>query len=122
MEDDLATLQGVWRVTALEVDGAALPETMLAAAEIRLEGTRFMSLGMGAPYAGGLSLATESAPKRFTLAFAEGPEAGRANHGIYELDGETWRMCLDMSGGPAPDAFATSPGSGRALQTLKRKV
>jgi len=122
MQDDLARLQGAWAVTALEVDGAALPDAMLAAAEIRLEGTRFTSLGMGAPYAGALSLATDSAPKRFTLTFAEGPEAGRANRGIYELDGETWRICLDMTGGPAPEAFATSPGSGRALQTLKRKA
>jgi len=122
MSDDLAAVQGAWGITALEVDGLTLPGAMLSAAEVRVEGDRFTSLGMGAPYSGTLSLEPGAPHNRFTLAFAEGPEAGRANHGLYELVGDTWRICLNMSGGPAPGAFSTAPGSGCALQTLTRKA
>ena len=34
--------------------------------------------------------------------FETGPEAGNTNHGIYEVVGEEWRFCLNMTGGPAP--------------------
>ncbi|MFL5296465.1 MAG: TIGR03067 domain-containing protein [Phenylobacterium sp.] len=118
--EDLERLQGEWRVIGLEIDGGAIPPAMVAAARIRLNGDRFVSSGMGADYEGVLSLDPAAEPKRFTLTFQAGPEAGRANHGLYELEGDRWRFCLDMTGGPAPDGFATTPGSGRALQTLER--
>ncbi len=54
------------------------------------------------------------------MKFTEGPEKGNTNRGIYELEGDIWKMCVSMTGGPASIKFATSAGSGCALETLRR--
>ena len=117
MNEHLESLQGHWDVTSLEVDGTAFP---VAGARIIIEDDRFISLAMGSAYGGTVTADSSTNPKTFSLHFTEGPETGNTNHGIYELDGDTWKICLNINGGPAPAAFATSPGSGNALETLHR--
>jgi uncharacterized protein (TIGR03067 family) len=118
--DALRNLQGRWRVASLEVDGAALPASSFQGAEVELVGSRFVSRGMGADYEGVFSIDDTTAPLQFSLAFDRGPEAGAVNRGICEIGEETWRMCLNIRGGPAPSGFATAHGDGCALQSLVR--
>ena len=77
---------------------------------------------MGATYEGELELDAAESPKHFTLTFTKGPEKGNVNPGIYELDGDTWRICIATRGGGRPKRFATKAGSGHALETLVRKA
>src|SRR5439155_25802112 len=58
--------------------------------------------------------------KTFDLKFTAGPEKGNTNRGIYELDGDGWKLCLATRGGARPQHFATKPGTGHALEVLKR--
>jgi uncharacterized protein (TIGR03067 family) len=119
--EELANLQGEWSIVFLEVDGLAPAPHIFAGAKMVIEGNRFTSLGMGAVYGGTIELNPETAPKSFRMKFTAGPDTGKTNSGIYELEGDRWRICLNVTGGPAPDAFVTSPGSGRALETLNRE-
>ncbi|HUK54942.1 MAG TPA: TIGR03067 domain-containing protein [Candidatus Binatia bacterium] len=121
MDEELEKLQGEWAVAFLEVDGLTPAWNVFAGAKIVIEGDHFTSLGMGAPYEGILEVDASAVPKAFRMKFTAGPEKGNTNHGIYELDGDRWRICLSMTGGAAPTEFATSPGSGRALETLNRE-
>lgn len=120
--NDLRTLQGAWNVASLEIDGAPVGSAMLNGATIVVSGERFTTSGMGAEFGGRLELAVDRQPKALTMLFDSGPEAGNTNYGIYEITGEQWRLCLNMSGGPAPAAFKTTPGSAHALETLVRAV
>jgi len=120
MDEDLAKLQGEWTVVFLEVDGIAPAPSTFAGAKIVIDGDRFTSLGMGAVFEGNLAVNSTASPKVLRMMFTAGPEKGNTNHGIYELDGDRLRLCLSVTGGPAPTEFATSPGSGRALETLDR--
>jgi uncharacterized protein (TIGR03067 family) len=113
-------LDGDWNVVALEVDGQRMPAGMLEAAHIVVEGDRFQSLGMGAVYEGTLKLDPSANPKAFDLTFTAGPEKGNTALAIYELDGDDWKLCLTTRGGDRPKRFATAPGTGHALETLKR--
>ncbi|MEO8130194.1 MAG: TIGR03067 domain-containing protein [Bryobacteraceae bacterium] len=117
MDDHLESLQGHWDVTSLEVDGTALP---VAGARIIIEDDRFISLSMGTAYGGKIAVEAATTPKSFSLHFTEGPETGHTNHGIYEVEGNTWKICLNVNGGPPPKTFATAVGSGNALETLHR--
>src|SRR5205807_1617746 len=83
-------------------------------------GTKFTTAAMGSTYDGTLSLDVTKKPKRFDLKFTKGPEKGNTSLGIYELDGDTWKICLGLTGKSRPTKFATKPGSGHALETLKR--
>ena len=62
----------------------------------------------------------EATPAEIDIEFVEGPEAGNRCHGLYELHGERLTLCLGLAGASRPKAFATSPGSGHALERLRR--
>jgi uncharacterized protein (TIGR03067 family) len=120
MSSDLELLQGTWNVTALEMDGQTMPSAVLANARIVIEGNRFTSIGVGAEYQGTLTLDASASPRRLDLKFETGPEKGNTNLGIYEIDGDTWKLCLATRGNVRPAEFASKPGSGVAVETLER--
>src|SRR5205085_10866962 len=120
MHPDLQLVQGSWIVTALEMDGQNMPAALLADSRIVVQGERFTSTGVGAVYEGTLELDASATPRRLDMKFDAGPEKGNINLGIYELAGDTWKLCLATRGSLRPPGFATTPGSGFALETLAR--
>lgn len=116
MTADLGKLQGTWRIAALEIEGASMP----AVGSITIDGDRFTTEAMGAEYSGTVEIDAAKRPKRFDLVFTAGPNPGQRSLGIYQLDGDTWRICLGFAGSPRPSSFATAPGTGHALETLVR--
>jgi uncharacterized protein (TIGR03067 family) len=121
MDEELVKLQGEWNVIFLEVEGMSPAPAAYQGAQIVIKGDAFTSIAMGARYGGKIELDTGTEPKQFRLKFLDGPEKGNTNHGIYELDGDRWKICLTITGGPAPTDFTTAPKSGRALETLNRE-
>jgi uncharacterized protein (TIGR03067 family) len=116
MTGDLDKLQGTWRIASLEIEGNAMPAT----GSITIEGDRFTTSTMGAEYSGTIRIDASKRPKRFDLVFDTGPHAGNRSLGIYQLDGDSWRICLGFAGAPRPVSFATAPGSDHALEMLVR--
>jgi uncharacterized protein (TIGR03067 family) len=114
---DLAKLQGAWDIIELAMDGRAIAT---AGAQIVIAGTRFTTTGMGAPYSGTIEVDAEAKPKAFTLSFTSGPEKGNASYGIYRLARDTWKICLTTRGTVRPKRFVSEPGSGIAVEILRR--
>ena len=115
--NDLAKLQGSWNIKILEVNGAPMPA---GTAQIIVQGESFTTTAMGAPYDGAIIIDPMAKPKSLDLIFATGPEKGNRSLGIYKLDGDTWTICLTLTGTKRPSKFATTPKSGLALETLER--
>src|SRR5437867_3191274 len=122
MQEDLEKLQGTWDIVSLEVEGRAMAEHGFKGSQIVVQGNKFNSLSMGATYKGKLKVESAKTPKRLDLMFEEGPEKGNKSLAIYELDGDSWRICLTVTAKDRPTTFATKPGSGLALETLKRST
>ncbi len=120
MRDDLELLQGTWHIASLEMEGQQTPDAMLADARVTVKGKRFTTTGMGTAYEGTLILDASARPPRLDMKFDAGPEKGNTNLGIYKLTGNTWKLCLATRGTVRPSRFASAPGSGFALETLKR--
>ncbi len=120
MPTDLDRLQGCWLVAALEVNGQPVPSVAGMNAKITVKGDLFTTTGMGADFDGTLTLRPTRKPRTFDLKFETGPEKGTSSLGIYELKGDTWRICLTTRGGNRPTAFVTQRGTGHALETLAR--
>jgi uncharacterized protein (TIGR03067 family) len=117
MGQDLDGLQGTWNIVSLEMDGQKMPG---AGARIVVRGDRFTTIGMGATYEGTVAVHQTTVPKSFDLHFEEGSEKGNINLGIYELDGDKWKICLATRGSGRPREFAAPPGTGIALEILER--
>jgi uncharacterized protein (TIGR03067 family) len=124
MNEGLGKLQGSWKVVTLEVEGQRVPDGFFAGAKIVVNGDNFSTVSMGAPCAGTLTLDVASDPRRFDVLFNEGPHKGQASLGIYELNGNAWKICLGFAGKDRPKDFTTTAtaGSGHALETLERET
>jgi uncharacterized protein (TIGR03067 family) len=117
MKSDLKSLQGTWNIVSLEMEGQSMP---CGEAAIVVKGSRFTTTAMGGEYSGTLQVDEATSPRSFDLTFEAGPEGGNTSYGIYELEADTWKICLTLRGGTRPKKFATRAGSGLALETLKR--
>lgn len=120
MSKDLETLQGSWRVTALEVNGQTVPVDTLGSAGIVIDGGRFISTGMGNEYEGTFEVDAKSRPRNLTMKFDTGPEKGNTNLAIYEIKGDNWKLCIATQGTVRPSRFGTKPGDGFVFETLTR--
>jgi uncharacterized protein (TIGR03067 family) len=120
MPRNLDGLQGSWTITSLVLDGQPLPAALLAGGRITIQGDRFVSTGMGAEYSGTLVLDTTKRPRHLDMKFETGPEEGNTNPCIYELAGDTLKLCIATRGAVRPSSFRSPPGSGIASETLVR--
>ena len=116
----LRALEGEWRFSRLEIDGAPVPAAMLADSRLLIDGDRFRSESPEATYEGVFTIDVEATPAHIDIEFIEGPEAGNWCYGLYELNGDLLTLCLGLAGARRPVAFATTPGSGHALEQLRR--
>jgi uncharacterized protein (TIGR03067 family) len=118
--EQLRALEGAWQFDALEVDGRAMPAAMLAASQLLIDGDRFRMESPDGIFEGIFTLNVEADPPEIDIEFVEGPEAGNCSYGIFRFDGDDLRLCLGVVGAELPRRFATTPGSGHALERLHR--
>jgi len=120
MRPDLDKLQGTWDVVALEIEGARMDEGVFRGSRIVVKGDSFSTISMGATYSGKIRLNASASPAKLDLMFEEGPSAGMIQRGIYELSGDTLRVCFSTPGKERPSQLATKAGEGRTLAVWKR--
>ena len=118
--EQLRDLEGTWRFQTLEIEGSPFPAAALSGSRLIIDGSLFRMHSPEADYVGNFDIDVEASPHTIDIDFTEGPETGNTNHGIFALDGDGLKICLDMTGKGRPSAFATTPGSGWALETLRR--
>jgi hypothetical protein len=59
-------------------------------------------------------------PKEIAWTIEAGPLKGQTGLGIYELDGDTYKVCYAVPGKPRPREFASRPDTGISLEVYKR--
>jgi uncharacterized protein (TIGR03067 family) len=119
---DKARLQGEWTMVSGERDGDAFPEGITNDAKRIVQGdettvTMQGQLFMKAKF----TLDTAKTPKTIDYSVTGGPYTGSTQLGIYELDGDTMKLCFSIPGQERPTNFLTKPGDGRTLAVWKRK-
>lgn len=118
MKGDLKRLQGTWNIVTLEMEGQKYPP---GGSSIVIKGDRFVSVNMGAEYEGSVAVDETQLPRTFDLLFDKGAESGKTSLGIYELNGDTWKICLGLTGKKRPTKFVSQEGTGHALEVLQRQ-
>jgi uncharacterized protein (TIGR03067 family) len=117
---DLDGLQGSWKLASAMRDGEVLPKDKVKKTTIVIKDDTFL-FPDSAEYAtskeGTIKLDATTKPKQMDATSTE----KEVMLGIYELDGDRYKVCFAPTGKPRPSEFASKPGSGNLLQVWKRK-
>jgi uncharacterized protein (TIGR03067 family) len=131
VKKDLKALKGTWKPVSAEFDGKEVPEEDLegrvaTVEEAGKEGGK--ETGKATARKDGMVVAVGTfeidptkKPKTMDYTSTEGEDKGKTSLAIYEIDGDTLRICFGPPEGKRPTEFSAKPGSGRLLRTYKRE-
>jgi uncharacterized protein (TIGR03067 family) len=80
-----------------------------------------VSVGVAPPDKGTIKLNPSATPKALDITGTEGPNKGRSIPAIYDREGDTLRICYDLSGKSRPTAFKSAEGTKLFLVTYQRE-
>jgi uncharacterized protein (TIGR03067 family) len=122
---DLQVLKGAWRMNSKEVDGRKFSDKEIkdVIGTIDESGGVLVRRGDKVLGEGTVKLDPTKKPKTIDVAFTEGEHKGKTALGIYEIEGDTFRVCLARpgSGDGRPAEFFAKAGSGRILVVYQRE-
>jgi uncharacterized protein (TIGR03067 family) len=121
VQKEYQRLEGTWQFVSIEMEGKQIPAQFFKGSSLILHGDQCTMKDSAATYHGTYTLDVTRTPKELDVNFTDGPEKGKKALGIYELEGDTYRVCLGLTGKSRPTEFASKPGSGHVLEVLKRE-
>ena len=120
-DDDAKTVQGNWKPVKAELAGQPMADAVLKSISLKLDHGKYEIFVGEAPDRGTYTLDSATKPKSITITGTEGPNNGKTFPAIYELQGETLRICYDLSGDKRPTEFKSIAGTRLYLVTYNRK-
>jgi uncharacterized protein (TIGR03067 family) len=117
---EVERFQGTWRWESVDNDGIKVPVEDFRDWRIVKEGSKYTLTQGNFVVKGTFEVDASKNPKTIDITRTEGPKKGTNSKGIYELDGDTYKICMDPEGKNRPTLFESKKGSGYGLQVLKR--
>jgi uncharacterized protein (TIGR03067 family) len=118
---ELKKVQGTWTFESQEVGGQKVPADQLKAMTITFEGDKFTVKGGDQVMQAGTQK-LDPAKKAVDAKVTEGVSAGTTMLGIYELDGDTLKVCFDSSGKKRPAEYKTTEGNTDTFVAVLKRV
>jgi uncharacterized protein (TIGR03067 family) len=116
---DVKKLQGTWRVVKGESKGKAKPEDAIKDLKWVIKGNTITLKGdEGKNFELRFKLDAAQKPKTIDLI---NPERKQTVQGIYQLDGNTLKLCVGVPGEKRPATFVTGEDLNVALFILERE-
>jgi len=119
--DDAKAVQGNWKPATAELAGQPMTDAVLKSISLKLDNGKYEVLAGGKPDRGTYTLDSATKPKSMTITGTDGPNSGKTFPAIYELAGDTLRICYDLSGGKRPTEFKSIAGTQLYLVTYNRQ-
>jgi uncharacterized protein (TIGR03067 family) len=120
VKKELDKFQGTWRFFSYEEEGTKLGEEALHETSLVIKGDAFtVTEGSNNTMHGTFKFDLSKKPKTIDITFTDGPQKGLTMLGIYELEGDTYKICLNAQGKKRPTEFAAKNGD--AVEVLKRE-
>jgi uncharacterized protein (TIGR03067 family) len=118
----LKKIQGTWKFTSQEMDGKPLPSEEVAKHTITFTGNKWSVRQDGkVVQAGTHKFDPTKKPGQVDAAVTEGEDKGNTMLGIYELKGDTMKVCFDPMGKERPTAFSSKSGRMTAVVERQKK-
>lgn len=113
-------LEGNWYYVSVIVNGRPEPEDSLKASRLVLHKDQFTLTRPELAQHGTYTVDPIPTPKVIDVTFTDGPRSRKTIKGIYELTGDTCKICMAPEDEPRPLSFTSKPGSGFTLEVLRR--
>ena len=121
IEKEMKKFQGPWTIDSSVTGGTEIPAEQLKGFIMTFEGNKHtLKLGDKVLQVGTQKIDPSKSPKSIDVTMSEGPEKGAVMLGIYELDGDTLKVCFDPEGKKRPTEFTSPKGSSLFLNVHKR--
>jgi uncharacterized protein (TIGR03067 family) len=118
---DRDTLEGTWLPSMAELGEKAFPDEVRKTIKLVVKGDRYTVTAGKAVDQGTVKPNPSAKPKALDVTGTAGPNNGKTIQAIYERDGDTLRICYDLSGKTRPSEFKTRAGTQLFLVTYKRQ-
>jgi len=114
--------EGTWRFVAMQVGGKDLPAEQFKTSRLIFKGHDFTAINNAGTTRGTFSVDTTKSPKAMDVTITDGPAKGAIFRNIYELKGDTYKLCGSTTKGKdRAKEFDSKPGSGYMIQVLERE-
>ena|SRR5438445_6060027 len=121
VEKEFKKFHGVWTFESVEAGGKKAPADELKGLTVTFAGAKFtVKKGDEVIQAGTQKLDPSKSPKTIDVMMTEGLKKGAVMLGIYEIDGDTLRVCFDEEGKKRPTEFKSAAGSETFVNVHKR--
>ena len=115
------TIQGTWLPATAELGGKMFPDEVRKTIKLVVKDDKYtVTVGKEVDQ-GTVKLNPKAKPKEIDIIGTDGPNKGKKFLAIYERDGDTLRVCYDLSGKARPEEFKTKPDTQLFLVTYKRE-
>ena len=118
--DAAKAVQGNWKPVKAELAGQPMTDAVLQSISLKLDNGKYEVFVGVLPDKGTYTIDSTTKPKSMTITGTEGPNHGKTFPAVYELKGDTLRICYDLSGAKRPTEFKTSAGTKLYLVTYRR--
>jgi uncharacterized protein (TIGR03067 family) len=114
-------IQGTWLPAEAELAGKPFPDEVRKTMKLVIKDDKYTVTVGKATDEGTTKLNPKAKPKEIDITGTDGPNKGKTILAIYELDGDTLRVCYDVSGKTRPTEFKTKADTQLFLVTYKRE-
>jgi uncharacterized protein (TIGR03067 family) len=112
IEKELKKFQGTWTFESVETGAKEWPAAELKGFTVTIEGDNYtVKKGDEVIQAATQKFLLSKSPKTLDFTVAEGPNKVAIMLGIYEISGDTLKVCFDPEGKKRPTQFKAASGS-----------
>lgn len=112
VEKELKKFQGTWTFESVEAGGKKLPADQFKGITVTFEGDKYaVKKGDEVVEAATQKLDPSKSPKTLDAKVTDGPNKGAVILGIYEISGDTLKVCFDPEGKKRPTEFKGESGA-----------
>jgi uncharacterized protein (TIGR03067 family) len=121
VEKEFKKFQGTWRFESVEMGGKEEPAAEFKGMTVTFAGDKVtVKKGDEVIQLGTQKLDPSKSPKTIDVTVAEGRNKGAVMLGIYEISGDTLKVCFDPEGKKRPTKFKSASGSQFFVSVHKR--
>jgi uncharacterized protein (TIGR03067 family) len=118
---DLPKFQGKWAIDSAVADGKELPAEVVKVFSMTFKDDAYRVLIGTEKTEGTFTLDASKKPKTIDIVPDNGPDRGKRQPGIYEIDGDKIKICAAQPNKERPTTFDTKDKTGYTLMILHRE-